>query len=344
MIVGDGRPLRFLALVSGGWVLLRVGLVWQATGSLPQAVRGILPIPQTAIAATTTPATPAIRQLALPTPRPARGGAIVMLAGVAAGRATPPVDPIRVQLALLALTRVSGDVAYDAPAQVGTGEAARVSSPPLTGTATASRLSVSSWMIARGGTGIGATALSPQLGGTQGGIRIDYALGHGIAATGRVAAPAAGAGRELSLGIAWKPRGVPLRFVAEQRLALDGGRGGPALGVSGGVSAFPLPADFKLEGYGQAGAILRDGVERYVDGSMRAARPVVGVGGVTLDVGGGVWGGAQRGVARLDLGPSVGMQLSLAGRPVRVALDWRQRVAGNARPGSGPALTLGTDF
>ncbi|WP_204317143.1 hypothetical protein, partial [Klebsiella aerogenes] len=30
--------------------------------------------------------------------------------------------------------------------------------------------------------------------------------------------------------------------------------------------------------------------------------------------------------------------------PLRIALDWRQRVAGEARPGSGPALTLGADF
>jgi hypothetical protein len=29
---------------------------------------------------------------------------------------------------------------------------------------------------------------------------------------------------------------------------------------------------------------------------------------------------------------------------VRVHVDWRQRVAGNALPGSGPALTLAGDF
>ena len=31
-------------------------------------------------------------------------------------------------------------------------------------------------------------------------------------------------------------------------------------------------------------------------------------------------------------------------RNVKVHLDWRQRVAANARPGSGPALTLAGDF
>ena len=29
---------------------------------------------------------------------------------------------------------------------------------------------------------------------------------------------------------------------------------------------------------------------------------------------------------------------------IALALDWRQRVAGAARPGSGPALTLASDF
>jgi hypothetical protein len=29
---------------------------------------------------------------------------------------------------------------------------------------------------------------------------------------------------------------------------------------------------------------------------------------------------------------------------VRVHADWRQRLAGNAAPGSGPALTLAGDF
>jgi hypothetical protein len=31
-------------------------------------------------------------------------------------------------------------------------------------------------------------------------------------------------------------------------------------------------------------------------------------------------------------------------RNVKVHADWRQKLAGNARPGSGPALTLSGDF
>jgi hypothetical protein len=31
-------------------------------------------------------------------------------------------------------------------------------------------------------------------------------------------------------------------------------------------------------------------------------------------------------------------------RNVRVHLDWRQKLAGNAQPGSGPVITLAGDF
>ena len=46
-------------------------------------------------------------------------------------------------------------------------------------------------------------------------------------------------------------------------------------------------------------------------------------------------------VYRVDVGPRVSMPV---GRGMRVHVDWRQRVAGSAAPGSGPALTLAADF
>lgn len=341
MIVGDGRPLRFLVLVGTGWVGLRFVIVWSATGSLPVAVQSVVPFARKATAA---PVQPPLRRpdTILASLSVAPANAAHRSSKVAA---VAPIDPVSTAPAMIDVTSSDLRAAIVAPGEIA------VDTPALSPIARAlpavdrpSRLSVSSWMIARGGTGLGASSLSPQLGGTQGGILVDYALGAGFSATGRVAAPAAGAGREVSLGVAWRPSGVPARIVVEQRLALDGGRGGPALGVSTGVSAVRLPARFRLDGYGQAGAIARVGIETYVDASVRAARPVAAVGGVAVDLGAGAWGGAQRGVARLDLGPSLGARLPVAGRDLRVTLDWRQRIAGNARPGSGPALTLGTDF
>ena len=47
------------------------------------------------------------------------------------------------------------------------------------------------------------------------------------------------------------------------------------------------------------------------------------------------------GIYRVDAGPRVSMRVR---NNMRVHLDWRQRLAGNAEPGSGPALTLAADF
>ncbi|MDF7777793.1 hypothetical protein P1X14_21235, partial [Sphingomonas sp. AOB5] len=65
---------------------------------------------------------------------------------------------------------------------------------------------------------------------------------------------------------------------------------------------------------------------------------------VRLSLGGGIWGAAQRDAQRLDIGPSAALAVPVAGQNLRIALDWRQRVAGDARPGSGLALTIGSDF
>lgn len=338
-----GRPLRFLGAVGGSWVALRIAIVWQATGSLPEAIRQVVPGARAEPAALMVEAPRSHAPMAATRPASvaARSAAVT-----APGRSFPTADPVRAALALAAAARF-GDAIYLGQA------GSPVQQPSATPTAAVaptrsrsfgSRLSVSSWMIARDGTGIGASPTAPQLGGAQGGVRVDYAFGGGFAATGRIAAPAAGSGRELSLGIAYRPGALPVRLVAEQRIALDNSGSGPALGISGGVSAKPLAAGFTLDGYAQAGAILRRGIEHYADGSLRAARPLTSAGPVQIDAGGGAWGGLQRGVARLEVGPSVGARIPLADRMLRVSLDWRQRIAGNARPGSGPALTIGSDF
>ena len=48
---------------------------------------------------------------------------------------------------------------------------------------------------------------------------------------------------------------------------------------------------------------------------------------------------------RLDFALDAGPRLTMKVRDnVRVHADWRQKLAGNAEPGSGPALTLAGDF
>jgi hypothetical protein len=223
--------------------------------------------------------------------------------------------------------------------------------PPLPGaraapSAVGSRWSGSAWLLLRGGQGIAPGLSGGQLGGAQAGIRVAYTLDkpRRLAIVARVATPLKGIGREVSLGIEWQPTHLPLKLVAEQRVALDHGHGGPALGVIGGTGPAPLAAGFDLATYGQAGAVHRDRLEPFAEGAARISHTMVHSGQFRIDLGAGIWGGAQREAARLDIGPSLGATIPLGNRSLRLSLDWRERVAGHARPGSGAALTLGSDF
>jgi len=183
------------------------------------------------------------------------------------------------------------------------------------------------------------------LGGDQAGLRIAYHPGSGrIALFARLTAPLAGRGSEAAAGIEWQPTRAPVRVVAEYRAGLDGMPGGPALGVVAGVYAVPLPLDFSLEAYGQAGAVARKQIDPFADGALRVTHRVASAGRAQLDIGAGAWGAVQRGVARLDIGPSAVARVPVGDNALRVAIDWRERVVGDARPGSGPALSLGADF
>jgi hypothetical protein len=187
--------------------------------------------------------------------------------------------------------------------------------------------------------------LAGSLGGSQAGARLGYRLSGGgapLSLIARVSAPLAGAGAEGAVGIEWQPRAeVPLRIAAERRHGLDaGGRSALSVGVHGGVADVKAPAGFRLDAYGQAGLVGLRARDPFVDGQARVSRPVAMAG--RLRLGAGLWGAAQPGASRLDLGPSASLRIA----PARTTLflDWRHRAAGNARPGSGPALTVWTDF
>ena len=331
---GKGRPLRFLALIAAGWVVLRVAMLWSQTGSLPEAIRAVLPLPSFAPREEEAPAAPIVRARSVAPPIAS------IPPGTAAAwspHATLPVntaDPVRVQLATLGLFQFGPAEYTDSPpAPVPAAPQTRFDPLP-------SRWSASGWLSLRPGSGI-STAPGGQLGGSQGGVRIAYLVDprRRVAVFGRVVSPLSGPGREASVGVEWQPTRAPVRLVAEQRFPLDGGRAGPGLGVVAGLDR-AIPGGFRLESYGQAGAIKRDRVEPYADGAARATHPVRG----GLALGGGAWGAAQRGAQRLDVGPSATLTLQVGGQRVRLALDWRQRVAGDARPGSRLAHTLGSDF
>lgn len=143
------------------------------------------------------------------------------------------------------------------------------------------------------------------------------------------------------MGVSWKPsRRLPVHILAERRQALGGeGRSAFAVTAYGGVGDAPL-GPFRVDAYAQAGLVGARSLDPFGDGSVRLSLPL----GERARLGAGAWAAAQPGLSRLDLGPQASLSLPVAGRAVTVAADWRMRVAGNAHPGSGPTVTLGTDF
>ena len=327
----------------GGWIGLRVVLLWPQIDSAADIVHAVAPV---VAAAPSGAARPEKTQLVRATNG---GGAKVASApaALAGPRRSAPrrvADPTRLALALLGLVRY-GDPQRDTDASPILPGLPR-SVPATEPRPPRSRWSGSAWLVARGGSGIAPGIAGGQLGGAQAGVRLAYLLDrkHRVALAGRITTPLGTGLREAAVGVEWQPTRLPVRLVAEQRFALNGGRGGPGLAVVGGVGPVGLPVGFRLEAYGQAGAVRRAATDFYADGAVRIARPLASIGPARVDLGAGAWGAAQRGAARLDLGPSLGLVLPAGKRSLRIALDWRQRLAGDARPGSGPALTLGTDF
>jgi hypothetical protein len=119
----------------------------------------------------------------------------------------------------------------------------------------------------------------------------------------------------------------------------------PAIAVVSELPPARLPLGFTGEAYAQAGYIGGRGATAFVDGLVRAERPLASVAGFDIRAGGGAWGARQRGAERLDMGPVASVRFRLGtSASARVEADWRFRVAGRSRPGSGPALTLSAGF
>lgn len=333
---GRGRPLRFVAIVVAGWTGLRIAMLW------PAAHPALSAAPRIASVASTPP-------LMAPLPAPAATRAAPhrllrqwqrpFLRPVAP--ALLPEAPARVKTQPASLTPPPFALAR---ARLGAGQD-RFAVPIWTRPAQARRWLASSWLVLRPGQGIGSAPTASQLGGSQYGLRLRYGLGSGrhLAVYGRVAGPLQGRGAEAALGLEWQPGAAPVRVAIEQRAGLDGMPGGQGLGIVTGIDPRNL-AGFRLEAYGQAGLVVRRRSDPYADGALRITLPLATGRRAAVTIGAGLWGAAQREAQRLDIGPTLVATLPIGKAGARLALDWRQRVAGQARPGSGVALTLGSDF
>lgn len=215
-----------------------------------------------------------------------------------------------------------------------------------------SRWSASAWALWRPGekVGAGTGATLPLYGGSQAGARMAYRVNRAKALDIYVRASTplvARTGKEVALGASIQPiKGVNAAIAVEQRIRLDGEgkRTAPAIFAYGGFGPHKV-GSFEAEGYAQGGIV---GVKEripFADGAVTVRKTIATLGNSPVHLGGGIWGGAQKGASRLDIGPRVSADIPVSDkRRVRVALDWRQRIGGEANPGSGLALSIGTDF
>lgn len=202
------------------------------------------------------------------------------------------------------------------------------------------RLSVSSWASVRSELGPDSLANSGTLGGSEAGARLMWRYDPRLAVTLRTSAPVNNQrGMEGALGVGYQPfTTVPVAFTLERRRAFQAyGRNAFALFAEGGVYGRPAPWQMTLDGYFQAGIVDFNNPDWFVDAQLAMSRPVWR----NFSAGFGAWGGAQPGLNRLDVGPRLTVGLR---RGMRAHADYRLHVAGNARPGSGAALTLAADF
>jgi hypothetical protein len=328
-------PLRFLLTVLALWIAIRAAILspdWPAGFALLPEAAAEAPPHRVAPAAAPTPAPPANMRARATIAREFRPESAALTATPPAARLAG-IAPIR-----LALPEQSGT----RPLQASLPGAVPPMPPALRAVqARDSRWSLSAWLLVRDESGTPALTPGGTLGGSQAGARLNYVLGGGVSLAARVYLPLRHpAGAEVAGGLDWQPlASLPLHLLAErrQRLGRDG-RSALAVTLYGGASK-RLGSRLRLDVYGQAGVVGRRARDLFADGALRLSRQVGPV-----ELGAGAWGAAQRGARRLDAGPSLSWRLPVPNANLRLQADWRFRIAGDAMPRSGPALTLAADF
>lgn len=221
------------------------------------------------------------------------------------------------------------------------------------------RWSVYGWSLLRQGGSDRTLAPGAQYGGSQAGLIVRYAPGQGPLAPVLYARAAtaleSGDDRSLALGVMTRPWGaVPVDLALERRFGLGQGQRDrfAAMLVAGGGAALER-SRIRLDAFAQAGVVGLQDRQGFFDLQLLATRQVAVQDRNSLSLGGGLWAGGQqeldasgdkRWVHRVDLGPRASLALPVGDSQMTFALDWRQRIDGNAQPASGAALTLSTGF
>jgi hypothetical protein len=352
--------IRFLGVIVVAWVGMRtvsLGLIpgAEALTSIPSFIPGFTPAPEIAY---DPPLLAPAEAPMFSVPAPAQAE-LVAAASPAPPPPTPAIDAAQARLVVVSapapvwftpLPKLD-DWPLSRIASSSQSQSHRQSTPVRTTPAPApiqprlDRISLTTWSLLRNmpaGTPLPEDSLASggTLGGSQAGARLAFAFNRALAASLRLTSNIGGEnGAEVALGMRWTPlRSVPASITFERRQRIgNAGRSAFALFAEGGVYERPVPFKFTLDAYAQAGVVGFKHSDYFADGAMTFTRPVWR----RFSAGVGVWGGVQPGVYRVDAGPRVSLRV---GRSMRVHFDYRQRLAGEAFPGSGPAVTIAGDF
>lgn len=238
------------------------------------------------------------------------------------------------------------------------GAAYRAASSPLlrdeAPSATNNRWSLNAWALLRPNSAQSLLTgpFAPGYGGSQAGavLRYDLAPNTRYAPRGYARITQAFVGgqeAEAALGVSARPvPALPIRVMAEARVqrTSENVRTRPAVLAVTELPPVALPLHTQADIYAQAGYVGGDFATLFADGQMRVTRQLSMGGSGGIRIGAGAWGGAQRGVARLDIGPTASIAIPVGDTTAQISLDYRQRVAGQAAPGSGLALTVSAGF
>lgn len=358
MAKSPGQPLRFFALLMIGWTAVRVAAHYGPPGiPLPTVHR---PAPVIA-AARLSPSVTAIQS---PSPSPLRPKAAALIKAprfplLTATRAAPSPRPFHTfdqgaAAKLLASIHFTASFANrhfasDDMGSAPTAIARPISLPPSQKNAHGDRWRGSAWLLWRPGQA-SPSDVAPvgRLGGSQAGLRLDYALAPAsplrpaayarlTSALERPTAP------EGAIGLAIQPfPALPIGFAVERRIKLgDGARNAMALLAVGGFGPTRIAPGIDAEAYAQAGMVGFHRQDAFIDGKLSLLSPVADT---PFRIGASISGGAQPNVERLDIGPELQVRLPLPQTAARLSIEWRERIAGKAAPRSGLTVTLAADF
>jgi hypothetical protein len=211
------------------------------------------------------------------------------------------------------------------------------------------RLTFYAYSFWRTGSSSNLDAVAPQYGGSQSGLIATYRLTKkeqpDVSLLMRAAiTPGRFADKELAVGLRTKPiASLPITVSAERRFRANS-RDQYAVYAAGSVDNIALLLGVKGRGFAQAGAVPEKSPNLFFDAGIRAEHRIHNIGNTDLSFGAGAWAGGQRGVSRLDVGPTLSANIKLGTTRLDVSADWRFRVGGNAQPKHGPAITISTGF